>query len=451
MKKFLTVVLTLCLIFVGITFAGCGVEDISLSGQPELSDMIFGNGGLVVQKGEYIYFASGFVNSEKMGLSFSNAKGSVNNGGLYRAKIKEITVGEGESAITKKEITDPELMVSKIVGFKDGGIYIFKNKIYFSSPSIVQDSSGVRYDLITFFSCNLDGSNLKKFYQTKTWKKDTSTFSMTMIEEKVYLLIHDNSEILKIDENGKVKILVTETKSVLLPKYENIINPQDNPTLNNQFVYFTKDTQIDGPISTGQTLYKFDIVSETRTELFKDSINKIKINLLELKADRIFYTRTSEYSEELSYYSNSLEGSNFLNSEIRHTYNSFSNPTSLGKKENISLGIVFINDSKLYLKSLTEINDVTQLVSSISSILGVHNGYVYYVSGSDIYRIDSTEAGSTKKEISRDLTPLKTFCDWDMDFCYFLAEDSSAESGYSMYAFAYRDIADSNSAPQKIA
>lgn len=188
MKKILILFLSFCFIFVGVSLAGCGSSNIVLSGGPEAHDPILGNGGFAVQKGDYIYFASGFIEAESLGKTFSNAKGSVQNGGLYRAKMTEETVVEEDVETKKPVLTDIKLMVSKIVGFKGGGLYIFKNKLYFSSPSIVQDSSGVRYDLVTFYTCNLDGSDLTEFYQTKTWDS-SSYFSMTMINEKAYLLI----------------------------------------------------------------------------------------------------------------------------------------------------------------------------------------------------------------------------------------------------------------------
>ncbi len=168
MKKVLSIVLAFCFIFVGFVFTGCGeTPDISLSGTPAYEDYIYGNGSLAVTKGDYVYFASGYVKEDDLGQGkkYSNIKGTVANGALYRAKVVQTTTGEGEESVISNSLTEVQLMVSKIVGFEKGGIYIFKDKIYFASPSIVKDGTGTRYDLITFYSCNLDGSNLQEFYQ----------------------------------------------------------------------------------------------------------------------------------------------------------------------------------------------------------------------------------------------------------------------------------------------
>lgn len=462
MKKFLSVFLTICLIFVGAFFVGCGTISNVLTGGPELSDTVLGNGGLVVQKGDFVYFASGFVEQNKFGKNFSNINGTVENGGLYRAKFEEVVIeedinegeateettnGEETTPITETKLTNPELMVSKVVGFNGGGLYIFKDKIYFSSPSIVKDANGARYDLTTFFYCDLNGANLKVFYQTNSWDKDDSTFTMTMINEKVYLLISNKTEILKIDENKRVSVLASDITSSALPIRENILFSEDNPTTNEQFIYYTKDTETDGPIKLGQTLYKVDILNEKETELFKDSDNKIQIKLSEIKAGRLFYTRTSKYSDGVFYhYSNSLDGQNFLNSELQHSYSSYTDFTPLSGTEG-SLSFLFINSNKLYLKSADEF---TKLDSSASAILGVYDDYVYYISSSKIYRKDFSVSESKKEAVSGGLTPLETFFDCGMDFFYFLAKDSDAESGYSMYTIALKGIADNLSEPEKI-
>lgn len=478
MKRFLSTILILCLVFVGVTFAGCGNgggDEINipspLDGMPENSDIVLGNGGLTIQKGDYVYFASGFVDAEKLGKTFSNINGSVTNGGLYRAKLEELSAEKEGTIVTVKEITQPELMVSKVVGFKDGGLYIFKDKIYFSSPSIARDSSGVRYDLLTFYSCNLDGSNLKEFYQTKKWVKDTSSFTMTMINEKVYLLISHKNEVLRINEEGKEFILVSESKEAILPKRETVVHLDEDPNINEQFIYFTKDTDSESPISLGQTLFKVEIATGNKTELFKDIENKVQLNLLEIKANRIFYARTSKDSgDTFAYYSNSLEGSVFLNSETQHSYNTLTSPVSLGEKEGNNLGFVFTDSTKvtytdtegktqtktvykIYFKPLNSTYEAVELVSSSSSlsILGVYDGYVYYMEGSYTYRIDSIKSDAKSQSVSgTDLKLLKTFCDIDMNFCYLFVEDANAASGYSIYAVSLNGLKEEVSKPQKL-
>lgn len=447
MKKFLSVFLVLCLVFTGIMFSGCGTTETVLNGGPIYEDNVYGNGGLVVAKGEYVYFASGYVDTDDLGDTFSNIKGTVTNGGLYRAKMANITTGEGDDAVTTQGLVNKELMVSKIVGFEDGGLYIFKDKIYFASPSIVQDSTGVRYDLTTFFSCNLDGSGLTEFYQTDEWGTG-ATFSMTMINTKIYLLVYTGAKIIKVEENKTIAEMASDVTDVALPTKTNILNIEENPVSNECFIYYTKDTESENSIDLGNALYKKDIISNTETELFKE--NYIEIDLLKINAGRLFYTRNSKYSDSQSFYSNSLEGDVFANSETRHTMNAYSSPVSLGEKNGTNLGVAFIFNDTIYLKGIDQgINELTEIVSA-TSITVASGGYIYYVYSSDFYRVDITSTEHPSKNISGDLIPFTSYFDIDSSFCYFFVADTTTDSGYVLYRMALDSIGVTGAVAQQI-
>ncbi len=345
-------------------------------------------------------------------------------------------------------LEDKELMVSKVVGFEKSGMYIFKDKIYFSSPSTAKDSTGVRYDLITFFSCNLDGSNLSEFYQTTEFNKDTGTFSMTMIDQKVYLLVYNGTKIIKIDEKKVVTEMASDVTDVVFPTRENITNNEINPDINECFVYYTKDTESENSIDLGNTLYKKDIVSNTETELFKE--NYIEVNLVSITSGVLFYSRNNKDSGTAnSYYSNSL-GENFLSSEKRHTMSTYTDFIALGEKAEVNLGVAFIFNSKLYLRTLEQgINDVKELVSA-SSILSANNGYIYYVNSSDIHRVDVTATTIKSEGITGDLTPITSIFDVDSSYCYFYVADTAVDSGHSLYRIALDGLAAKTSTAEKI-
>jgi hypothetical protein len=447
MRKFLSIALALCLIFAGLVFSACGTTETSLSGGPAYDDPVYGNGGMVVTKGDYIYFASGYVKTEDIGKKFSNIKGTVANGGLYRAKMIEVTSQEGDNTVVVNTLEQKELMISKIVGFDKGGLYIFKDKLYFSSPSIVKDNTGTRYDLITFYSCNLDGSGLKEFYQTLEYGNN-ATFSMTMIDEKVYLLVYTGTKIIRVEENGTATEMASDVTDVVFPTRKNIINNEENLPVNENFIYYTKDTKSENTLDLGDTLYKRDIVSNVETELFKQ--NYIEIDLLEIKSGRLFYARNNESSNIKSYYSNSLDSENFVSSEARHTMSTYSSFVALGEKNEDNLGIAFIFNNKIYIRGLEQgISEAIKTVSA-SSILNVSNGYIYYAYSSDIYRVDITANVPKSEEVSDDLTPLTSICDVDLEYCYFFVEDTSALSGYSLYRIALDGLADEKSKAEKI-
>ncbi|MDD4110744.1 MAG: hypothetical protein PHS54_04245 [Clostridia bacterium] len=459
MKRIFLAILTLCFIFVGVIVSGCGANGIVLSGLPEYEDNIYGNGGLVVRKGDYVYYANGYIEKqEDFGDTISNIQGTVTYGGLYRAKMVEVTTGEGEDAVVTQELQEVQLMVSKVIGFKNGGIFIFKDKIYFTSPSIASDSTGVRYDLLTFFSCNLDGSGLKEFYQTEEYE-DTAKYSMTMIDQEVYLLVYTGTKIIKVNEDGIDTELADEVTSAVFPVRENILDNEVNPIENDCFFYYTKDTEPENPESTidlGNSVYKVGIAAGEETLIYQDySIQEgysIDVKLISLTAGKLFYTRNNKYTSAESYYSNTLEGEDFNGSETRHSMSTFTAFMAVGEKDGTNLGVVFINDSKLYLRGISQdISAFTPLsTSTSSSILLSSNGYVYYVGSSDLYRIDVTDTTPNREDISDELTPLTTILDIDGEYCYFLAKANSSDTTYAMYRIALDDLGTNNSTPEKM-
>ena len=67
MKKFLALILCLCFVACGLIFVGCGNEtEIVLNGGPAYEDKIYGNGGMVVTKGDYVYFTDSYIKSSSI-------------------------------------------------------------------------------------------------------------------------------------------------------------------------------------------------------------------------------------------------------------------------------------------------------------------------------------------------------------------------------------------------
>lgn len=451
MKKVLSLILTCCLIFAGLIFSSCGVSDIKLKDLPAYEDSIYGNGGMVVTKGNYVYFASGYVASDKLGKTFSNIKGTVTNGALYRAKM--VTTIDEEKEI----LEDVQLMVSKIVGFEKGGLYIFKDKIYFATPSIVQDKTGVRYDLLTFYSCNLDGSELTEFYQTDEFGS-SAKYSMTMIDKDVYLLIYTGTKILKINESKIITEMADNVTQVSLPVRENILNNEENPVENERYIYYTKKTESEDPnltINLGNSLYRKNIATNEEVLLYQDySIEKgyaIEINLISITAGRLFYKHNTKFTTTQYYYSNSLSGEDFASSESQHNFGNANSFIALGEKNNTNLGVAFIFNDKLFVKGLNQgINEMTEIDVLISTTLVAKNGYIYYVYSNDLYRVNITSNDPAKEVITGNLTPLKTMFDIDNNYCYFFIEDTEAVSGYSLYRIALEGLVAETSVAEKM-
>ena len=444
MKRFISCALALCLMVVGFLFAGCGSGEIVLNGGPAYTDKIYGNGGFIVTKGDYVYFTDSYIKSSSLGSSITNELGTVIETGLYRAKMTTEIISDVETPV----LTEVKLMVSKTVGFENSGLYIFKDKIYFASPTTDKDSSGVRYDLITFYSCNLDGSNLQKFYQTEEFSG--GKFSMTMINEKVYLLIYTGSDIIKVDENGNSTTIASDVTGAILPQRTTVFESSENPSAIECFVYYTVDKENQGSIKMGNILYKAEIETGKVTELLNEE--RISVTLNSLVSGRIFYTRNNLFAEgsisDFNIYSNTLDGKTFYASEVKHFDEDAIDYIALGEFEGNNLGFAYLSaDEKIIIKNLDN-SAGSVLVTSATKIICSRNGYLYYVASSAIYRISLTEADASAEKISGTLTIKTDYFDIDEDFFYFFAEDTSKPNKISCYRV---DLDSSDKVPVKMA
>lgn len=420
MKKFLPLFLVLCLIVCGGIFAGCGANEIVLEGGPAYEDSIYGNGGFVVTKGDYVYFTDAYVKSSSLGSEMTNELGTVTETGLYRAKMVVETV----DGVERKTLTEVQLMVSKVVGFENSGMYIFKDKIYFATPTINKDKSGTRFDLITFYSCNLDGSNLQKFYQTTDFSN--GKYSMTMINGNVYLLVYTGSEIVRVSEDGKALTIAEDVTGAILPSRVTVVDNEENPTTSESFVYYTIDKEEDGPIAQGNILYKADIVSGKETELLNEE--RISVTLKSLSAGRLFYVRNELIGTKsvYGYYSNTLE-ENFKSGEFKHLSDTSMEVLPLGEYGGTNLGIAYLNANESLIIKNIQGTDGENFVSSVDAILFSRGGYIYYRTSSAIYRKSLTNSEEDAQKLSGSLTIKTDYFDVDEDYFYFFAEDKSKD------------------------
>ncbi len=135
------------------TLAGCSeknYEGEKLDGKV-FEGEVSSNGGFAVQKGDYIYFINGHED-----YTASNEYGDVVKGALLRIKASDLAAGEYD----KTDVVVPMLFVAQNF---DAGIYIYKEDVYFATPTTDKDLDGnTENTWIDFKSAKLDGSSAMK-------------------------------------------------------------------------------------------------------------------------------------------------------------------------------------------------------------------------------------------------------------------------------------------------
>ncbi len=148
---------------------------IDLDGDYASGDVV-SNGGFVVQKGNYVYFVNGVAD-----YTDDNTYGDVVKGAIMRISTSDLEAGNYSYA----ETVVPQIYYS---GSYDTGIYIYGNKIYYSTPSTEVNSDGeVQNSYLEFKSANLDGSNAMKGYYYQS-SSNSIEYRYVQIDGTVYLL-----------------------------------------------------------------------------------------------------------------------------------------------------------------------------------------------------------------------------------------------------------------------
>ena len=186
-KKLLAVIaLVIASIFV---FAGCSGDDYAfdaLTNNPSATDAVQSNGGSFVQKGEYSYFVNGAEDGGD-----TNTFGTYHKGSIVRVKTSDLT----------KKDRVVETVVPKIIYAEEAnssGLYIFGDKIYYTTPNTGKDAQGnVQMQKLDFMMVNLDGTGTKL---VATIDDNTQAFRFVEKAGKVYLLYVGTADITVNDE-----------------------------------------------------------------------------------------------------------------------------------------------------------------------------------------------------------------------------------------------------------
>ena len=150
MKKHLLLItaLILCLLTI-FSAVGCGETSWGpIKGGPSKTDAVESNGGMVVKKGEYIYFVNGVES-----YTSSNKFGKVVKGSICRAK--------------ESDLSDLQVIVPKIINSGDqfAGIQIYGNYVYYASPTTSKDKDGkVQNTYLDFCRTKLDGTGTERLF-----------------------------------------------------------------------------------------------------------------------------------------------------------------------------------------------------------------------------------------------------------------------------------------------
>lgn len=403
MKKIFSFIALLLICF-SFSFAGCNPAYVG----PDITDTVVGNGGMVVRKGDYVYFANGFTKASE-----SNTVASEYST-LYRAKDVD------------GELQDIICIAEKVVGFENSGLFIFDDKLFYAAPSdMVDSSSALRTDLIDFYVANLDGTGSRRIHTTAQFS--SGKFAFTIIDARAYIVIFDGAELYRINQEGTKTSLEEDVKGAVIPSVENVENNFYEVVDFNNYAYVTKDRtedQFSEAGETGNCVYRVDLKTGDEELIYMEP--GITVTLNKVANQTIYYTRnySASITDKYFYATTGIERTNFKGNE-KEINSDGTVCDAVYEANGTNLGVVYAKNNKLYFKDTN--NTSTVLVNASVTILKVKNSFVYYAKDSKLYRVDVNAAEVKEQLLSGDYTVDTAYADVDDEYFYFLGQYKYSE------------------------
>lgn len=379
MKKFLSI---LCvLVFTIFAFVGCGKSFSSMASLPAV-----GNGGLAVLKGDWIYYVNGFA-SKNDNLN-KNKEGKVTLSGIYRVKASDVSynVADGKLSFTSgkiatdenENIVGSELIVSKVCGFENAGLYIFGDYIYFTTPNNLTSKDGqVFVNDLDFCRARLDGEKFKVLGTVSSSSENYSNLKTKFfsLQDKVYFSAFDGKDSLSIFEiTNKKTTEIFKTSEVTALIYSEINQNFENIKFNalDNRIFFTKNS----------SLQSYDLATKTNVTHTTFSANE-SFKFIKNTGNNLFYS--IEKNEITTVYCNPCpsyfkDGQRAIISVNDTTFTSFD---AISGRENL----VAVSGSNIFIYDNSG-NEIKNYSVANASIVGIYEDSIFYISNEDLYVIN---------------------------------------------------------------
>ena len=328
---------------------------------PKKDDQVYGNGGMAVRKGDYVYFVNGYMSVDdedhKQGKS-------VSHGSLMLMKLDQY----GNVVTDENGLLDDEYYISmsdRLCGFQATNLYISGNYLYFTSPC--QENKG-----------GDDASDNKK-----TWAKEIVEFYRIKLDktskaERVYQskISYKNFEFKYYEQDGDVYVLAyengsregsTKSNTIIRIKCSNKSNVEIDTGIsgvimaeNGESIVYTKSGD------NGIIINKYNIFTNSTEHI--DTIDSSEFGALKLGSDSYIYI-TDENDELMRRRLNANESWEELHEYVGHYDKLMVAP--------LSDKIVAIKNNRIKILNSTSESYVDADTEKITFI-GFNNGNIVY-------------------------------------------------------------------------
>lgn len=402
MKRFSKTLIALCVVVILCAcFSGCQSTKWGPVGTTDPNGEVTNNGSMVVQQGNYLYYVNGMDDVATLTEPKKNYFGKASvKGSIMKSKINE------DGTLSDTAIVVPKMMMTKN---SNGGLYIFGEWIYYTSPSTRTDNEGkVQTSNLDYMRTKTDGT---KTQTIATIKGDSTQYYITADT----LVYYADGKLHKVTwTNKKVNSAVemaTDITGVLMSRNQDV-------------VFFTKALEKDSEISkkhSNNELYvatsKMDATKIISYDTFATTPQaptlKEEKTVTPLKYDdqrKTLYLSAKNgdnAGEECTYgvvlgenYSfDKTKMVKFANSKLEATFI----PQGIDKGLFVPSATAFEIYSPMNDSDVVEVKKELAKISAAATILFfetiAEKEYVYYSINNNVYRLNLTDADSFEEKV----------------------------------------------------
>lgn len=280
MKKFTKILVCFMLCVCGLLMVACGdprTKEEKAFTYPSVDDVTYGNGGLAVRKGDYLYFVNGYRSVS----SLSSKEETVEVGSLMLTKLdKNGNIVKNDEGLLRDDyyIT----MNDKLCGYQVTNLFIHGDYLYFVSPCL-ENESGKNgpwaKERVVFNRIKLDkSSDVEEIYSSGV-KYDNLEYQYYQQNGSLYVLAWEKGDshyenygkdsLIRVDvANKSSKVVANNVKDVVFAESGSQVFFMQNAEGENNF-YLKKYNVGADSLKTYNTYSKtFDLLAVTDEEVF---------------------------------------------------------------------------------------------------------------------------------------------------------------------------------------
>lgn len=416
MKRFvkLALCLFLCVIAIGLTACGGKKKEVV-----DTSIASYGNGGMVVTHGEYVYFVNGYSSYEI--YTKDNLSTNFDVGGLYRAKLNsDKTLNYDKNG----NVVGAEKLSGNLVGFETTSLYIFGDYIYYVTPTTEVDKQGnLQTSKLDFCRIKIDGGKTERVYKSNSDAADID-FEFYYAEGQVYLLVNENGTLKRIICSGKFSVDTIDENVTSVALHKDEYNVFDSDSYKN--IFYTK-TNNDEKIE----IYNYNVVSNKQE--YKVTTNYSTCELMDYRFGHLYYKASKEDYPSYTYVYRIDATKNAITNLIEEQITKMEY-TEFYFLENETSGYIAQTEDKTYYLTYDAggLSQVIPIADSKLNIMAIKNNYIYINESSEIKRINiynlSTSHDTTQETVLT-LENMQTY-QYDIDDHYIYMYATMGENTY---------------------